>query len=233
MEKMGRAAVVYCFMITIFLVGIHWGSMSITTMAENRVIPRESCVVIDPGHGGEDGGAVSCAGIPESKYNLEIALRLNDMLNLLGYKTRMIRTSDISVYKSGETLREKKVSDLKHRVEMINETSGAVLISIHQNYYPDDRYCGAQVFYAKTEGSERLAKEIQSMFAVSLNPGNARQIQKCSGIFLMEHIKCPGVLIECGFLSNAKEAEKLKSPSYQKEMCSVIAAATCQYLSNT
>jgi len=205
----------------------------VSAFSENKIIDRSICVVIDPGHGGEDGGAVSVSGVPESAYNLEISTRLKDLLNLLGYQTKLIRSSDISVYTKGGTLAQKKASDLKERVRMINETEGAVLLSIHQNYYGDSRYSGTQVFYAKTAGSEQLAKQLQSAFISVLNPSSRRETKKCSGIYLMEHIRCPGVLIECGFLSNPQEEGNLKNPEYQKRLSAVVAAVTSQYLSNT
>lgn len=233
MKKAWKMAMVYCLIIMTLLLCVMLGSRAVTVLSENGPVELGHCIVIDPGHGGEDGGAVSRSGFVESAYNLEISLRLNDLLNLLGYHTKMIRTSDISVYTKGETLAQKKASDLKERVKSINETTNAILLSIHQNHYPDDRYSGAQVFYAKTEGSEELAKQLQSAFAWALNPENSRQTKKSSGIYLMEHILCPGVLIECGFLSNAEEERKLKDPEYQKKLCCVIAATTGKYLSNT
>lgn len=233
MKKAWKMAMVYCLIIMTLLLCVMLGSRAVTVLYENGPVELGHCIVIDPGHGGEDGGAVSRSGFVESAYNLEISLRLNDLLNLLGYHTKMIRTSDISVYTKGETLAQKKASDLKERVKSINETTNAILLSIHQNHYPDDRYSGAQVFYAKTEGSEELAKQLQSAFAWALNPENSRQAKKSSGIYLMEHILCPGVLIECGFLSNEEEERKLKDPEYQKKLCCVIAATTGQYLSNT
>lgn len=233
MKKVWRMIFAYSATLLTLLLCVNLGNQAVTTLAENQEIERAHCIVIDPGHGGEDGGAVSRAGIPESRYNLEISLRLNDLLNLLGYDTKMVRTSDISVYTKGESLAQKKASDLKERVKQVNETDGAVLLSIHQNHYPDERYHGAQVFFAKTEGSEALAKQLQAEFLSALNPGSRRQAKKSSGVYLMEHIRCPGVLIECGFLSNPEEETKLKDPAYQKKLCSVIAAAVSQNLSNT
>ena len=109
----------------------------------------------------------------------------------------------------------------------------AVLLSIHQNHYPDERYSGAQVFYANTEGSSELAQHLQAAFVSTLNSGSHRQAKKASGIYIMEHIRCPGVLIECGFLSNHAEEAKLRNPDYQKKLCAVIAATAAGYLSNT
>lgn len=188
------------------------------------------CIVIDAGHGGVDGGAISCTGVYESQINLQISLRLNDLLQLLGYRTRMIRTEDISVYTTGDTISEKKISDLKERVRIINKTNNAVLISIHQNYFQDTRYSGAQIFFA--EESQDFAMLVQSQFLSTLNPSSKRKCKKTDGIYLMEHIHCPGILVECGFLSNQAEESNLRDPSYQKKITCVIACATSQYLSN-
>lgn len=232
--KWKRTWVAFYFLtIAVLLFIIQWGSETVTVIAENTPPDREHCIIIDAGHGGVDGGATSCAGILESTYNLEIALRLNDLFHLLGYKTRMIRTTDISVYTKGETIAQKKISDLKERVRITNETENALLLSIHQNIFSDSKYSGAQVFYAETSGSDVLAKQIQAMFVSTLNPGSTRQCKRSSGIYLMEHITCPGVLIECGFLSNPEEEAKLRSGDYQKKLCCVIASSASGYLSNT
>ena len=233
MKDKQRILLFYSLVMIAVLTFVKLGSRTVTVISENRAVKRTHCIVIDPGHGGEDGGAVSRSGLPESAYNLEISMRLNDLLNLLGYDTKMIRKTDVSVYTKGETLAQKKASDLKERVRLVNETANALLLSIHQNHYPDDRYSGGQVFYSKAPGSEELAKQLQASFVTTLNPGSRRQAKKSNGIYLMEHIGCPGVLIECGFLSNATEDAILKSPDYQKKLCSVIATVTSQYLSNT
>ena len=139
----------------------------------------------------------------------------------------MIRTTDTSVYTKGETIAQKKASDLKERVRIVNETGNALLLSIHQNNFPDSRYSGAQVFYAGTQGSEALAKKLQQNL---VNPGSNRKSKKSDGVYIMEHIDCTGVLIECGFLSNAAEEARLRSPEYQKKLCCVIAATVREYL---
>ena len=122
------------------------GSRAVTVMVESAPISRQSCIIVDPGHGGEDGGATSCTGILESAYNLSISMRLNDLLHLLGYDTKLIRSSDTSIYTQGKTIAQKKVSDLKERVRIVNETENALLLSIHQNHFSDARYSGSQVF---------------------------------------------------------------------------------------
>ena len=135
------------------------------------------------------------------------------------------------MYTKGETIAQKKASDLKERVRMVNETEGALLLSIHQNQFPDRRYSGAQVFYGS--GGEELAKALQDAFVSSVNPGSNRRSKQSTSVYLMEHIQCPGVLIECGFLSNMEEERKLGTPEYQKKLCCVIGATVSRYLSNT
>ena len=233
MKKSHPWTFVYCVTIVAVLLLAQWGSRAVTVLAESAPIVRKHCIIIDAGHGGVDGGTTSYSGVLESGYNLAIAKRLNDLMQFLGYETKMVRTEDISVYKAGETIAQKKSSDLKERVRMVNEEEDGVLISIHQNHYPDERYKGAQVFYAKTSGSEELAKALQASFSATINPGNKREVRKSSGVYLMEHIVRPGVLIECGFLSNPAEDAMLKTPEYQKKLCTVIGATVSQFLSNT
>lgn len=229
--KKGRTWILlYFLIIAAFVLTAQWGSRAVTVMAESRPVLRERCIIIDAGHGGVDGGATSCTGKLESAFNLEIALRLDDLMHLLGYETKMIRTTDISVYTEGESIAKKKISDLKERVRIVNETENALLLSIHQNNFTDSRYSGAQVFYGDTEGSEQLAKQLQSALISALNPGSNRQSKRSDGVYLMEHINCTGILIECGFLSNPEEEAKLRNPEYQKHLCCVIAAAVSQYI---
>lgn len=233
MKKRGKSIIVYFLTVLSVVLLSVWGSRAVTVISENSPIERKSRIIIDPGHGGEDGGATSCTGILESRYNLEISLRLNDLLQLLGHETELIRTTDTSVYTTGETIAQKKISDLKQRVKTVNETPNALLLSIHQNHFSDSRYRGAQVFYASTEGSRELAKKLQSAFVSTLNPGSSRKSKKCEGIYLMERIRCPGILIECGFLSNPEEEALLRDGAYQKKLSCVIAATVGEYLSNT
>lgn len=229
-RKNNQLIFLYFLTVAGLIAGIFWGNRAITVISENLKIERKHCIIIDAGHGGEDGGATSCTGKLESGYNLEIALRLNDLFHFLGYETKMIRTTDTSIYTKGETIAQKKVSDLKERVRICNERENAVLLSIHQNNFSDSRYSGAQVFYPATEGSELLAKNLQDAFKATLNPGSNRQTQKSEGVYLMEHIQCTGVLIECGFLSNPEEEAKLRSPEYQKQLCCIIVSSVSNYL---
>lgn len=221
---------VYALVLTGLIVIAGLLNRAVTTLSVITPLENSHTVVIDPGHGGEDGGATSCSGILESKLNLDIALRLDDMMHLLGIKTMMIRDTDRSIYTKGETIAQKKVSDLRERVRIINDTDKAVLISIHQNTFPDGRYWGSQVFYANTTGSKELAVLMQHQLQSSLMPTNNRKCKQSSGIYLMEHIQCTGILLECGFLSNPEEEAILRDGEYQKDLCAVIASVCSQYL---
>lgn len=184
-------------------------------------------VVIDAGHGGEDGGAVAADGTVESGINLAIARDLNELLRFLGCETRMTRTDDAAIYSDGaQTLREKKASDLKNRVRIVNETPNAVLLSIHQNSLPSSsRVHGAQAFYARTAGSEELAESIQAALNAAVNAGNEKGKKPIGeGVYLMKHVERRAVLIECGFLSNAEETLALREERYQKRLAVTIAA---------
>ena len=233
MKKDWYLYLLYGTTIAAFVITVHWVSRGTTAFVENLPIQRRFSILIDPGHGGEDGGAISCSGLPESRYNLEISLRLKDLMEFLGSDVRMTRNTDISIHQVGNTIAQKKVSDLKERVRIANSVDKTVLLSIHQNHFSDGRYHGAQVFYAGTSGSDKLAGCLQEAFCKTLNPSSKRQSKKSSGVFVMEHIRCIGVLIECGFLSNQQEEAKLRDANYQKQLCMVIAATVSQFLSNT
>ena len=213
-----------CIVLTVF------GSRAVTVMTETTPLSNRHCIIIDAGHGGVDGGATSCTGVLESTINLQISLRLDDLFHLLGYDTYMIRTEDISIYTQGETIAAKKISDLKERVSIVNDTENALLVSIHQNHFSDSRYYGAQVFYGKNNDSEGLAKQLQAAFKKNLNPESNRSAKKADSVYLMEHIDCCGILIECGFLSNVEEEAKLRSDTYQKQLSCVVASTVSNYL---
>ena len=195
-------------------------------------LENRSCIIIDAGHGGIDGGAASCTGMPESRINLEIAIKLDTLLHLLGFSTKMIRTEDISVHIYGSTISQKKISDLKERLRIVNETEKGLLISIHQNYFFDSQYRGAQVFYATTPGSKELAEIIQKSFCAS-DCYNHRSHKQATGIFLMKHVKSTAILIECGFLSNPQEEALLRNADYQKKLCCIIAANITLFLDHS
>jgi len=194
---------------------------------ESAAVQRTGPLVLDAGHGGEDGGAVSITGAPESKINLAIVLKLRDVLGLYGVDPVVLREEDISLHDSeAGTLREKKRSDLKNRVALVEEVEGGTLLSIHQNTYPGSRYHGTHVFYAPTEGSQKLAEHFQNSIKIALQPDNERAVKQIPDtVYIMNHVTCPAILIECGFLTNPGEEALLRDEDYQRKLSAVIAAA--------
>lgn len=187
-------------------------------------------LVIDAGHGGEDGGAVSITGTPESGINLAIALKMDQLMGLFGISPVLLRDTDTSLHdSSAQTLRQKKVSDLHHRVDIIEGIENATLISIHQNSYPSGKYHGAQVFYANGELSFPFAQRTQMLLKDNLDPTNQRVAKQIpDNVYLMNHISCRAILVECGFLTNAEEEVKLRTTEYQTKLAAVLTASWLQ-----
>ena len=220
----------YVLMAAIMIGSASWFSQAVTVSNRQALLRSRTTVVIDAGHGGMDGGATSCTGVLESRINLEVSLRVNDLLQLMGYHTAMIRTDDSSVDTEGSSIAQRKASDLKNRVRMVHQADHPLLISIHQNQFSDRKYDGAQVFYAQTPSSQTLAQALQSTLVEKLNPGSRRKCKQADGVYLMQHIDCPGILIECGFLSNPAEEARLRSEGYQKQLACVIVDAVADFL---
>lgn len=235
--KKWTALYILCFILLFAgFAAILWKGSAI--QAASRVLDPEQrqgpVLIIDPGHGGEDGGAVADDGTVESQINLAIALQMEEAAGLLGLDTAMTRREDISIHDAGSvTLRQKKVSDLHNRVALCNEIPGGVLISIHQNSLPTAKSVqGAQVFYNGLGDSEELALAVQAALNAHINgehPKNAKKVG--GGVYLMEHAACPAILVECGFLSNPQETERLKSQGYQTRLAAVILASVQGHLS--
>lgn len=191
----------------------------------------QTTVVLDAGHGGADGGAVSCTGARECEINLAITQRLDDLLHLLGCPTLQLRQGDTDLASAdAASISEKKVTDLKNRVARINQQADGVLVSIHQNQFSQSQYRGAQVFYAPNTESRAFAALMQQNLRAGLDPANKRECKPGSGIFLLEKIECPGILVECGFLSNPDEEALLRSKDYQKRLAAVLAGSITAFL---
>jgi len=203
-------------------------NLSVSAWAESE---GPVTVVVDAGHGGEDGGAVSADGKKESELNLQIALRTEQLLALCGIKPLMLRSEDISLHHADAgSFSEKKASDLKNRVKAVESIPNAMLVSIHQNHFSQEKYKGAQVFYAQTPGSKMLAQQLQRCLRDTLDTGNDRSVKSADSIYLMRNISCCGVLVECGFLSNSAEAYLLQQENYQKKLVCALAAGLSRYL---
>ncbi len=183
-------------------------------------------LVIDPGHGGADGGAVSVTGVKESTINLDIALKLESIAGFLGVKTVMTRRSeDIAYPEDADTIRKMKVYDQKSRVELINGIDYPVLISIHQNNYNGSSAHGAQVFFKDSAGSAELAGALQDILEENVTGSTNREAQQIANdIYLFKNISCTAVMVECGFLSNPDENCMLNNDKYRTKLALTIAA---------
>lgn len=230
MKKSDQKKFLACGVAAAMILGGVLGGMAKREAAREAFTPTrlpERQLILDAGHGGEDGGAVSVTGVPESNINLAVVLRLDQLLGFYGLSPILVRDEDISVYDDGcETLRQKKVSDLKNRVSMIEETENAAVISIHQNTFSNSAYHGAQVFFRAAGESEELAKLTQRALQEGIDPGNRRTPTKIpDSVYLMKHITCPAILVECGFLSNPTEEAKLRDGGYQTQLALCVASA--------
>lgn len=192
-------------------------------------------VIIDAGHGGDDGGAIGIDGTVEKDINLDIALKLEKLLKFYGFDVIMTRTEDVMTCDDGlDSLRKRKVSDIHNRFDILEKNPDAVFISIHQNKFEDNSQHGTQVFYSgNNDESKLLAESIQNSIVSVLQPDNSRVVKKSgSGIYLLYHAKLPAVLVECGFISNPAEVKKLNDENYRMKIAILIADGLIKYLMN-
>lgn len=192
-------------------------------------------IVIDAGHGGEDPGAVGVNGCLEKDINLEMALLVGEELKKRGYEVVYTRTDDRMLYTEEENINGlRKLSDLKNRCKISSESSAALFISLHMNSYGDSRYSGLQVYHTDKSGeSEKLAQSIQSSVKTELQPDNERRVKSGKDLYLLENCSGVGVLVECGFLTNAAECEKLSQKEYQKQLSFAIVCGIINYIENS
>lgn len=190
-------------------------------------------VIVDAGHGGEDGGAIATDGTYEKDYNLDIAVKLEKILKVYNINVIMTRTEDTMTCDKGlVTQREKKVSDIRNRLKMIKSSAKPIFVSIHQNKFSDSNQKGAQVFYSPNNiKSKILADSIQNSISSTVQINNKRKT-KPSGteIYLLYHSTVPSVLVECGFLSNEEDLFNLKNDDYRTEIAFIIADGIIKFI---
>lgn len=216
----------------VFLIITSFYRLSLYTAVENLTYDYKSdYIIIDSGHGGEDGGAVSDDGILEKDINLEISRKLSDTMKILGFDVKETRKEDTSLDTEGSTIRERKVSDMKKRLAIFNGNSNNVVISIHQNKFTESKYSGTQLFYSpNTPDSALLAESIKNSVVDNLQPENTRECKKAdNNIYLLKNATVPAVIVECGFISNHSELKNLINQNYQKEMSYSIAIGYINY----
>jgi len=217
-------SLMFVFIMSSFIYNSYQKSM-VTSITSN-------VIVIDPGHGGEDGGAVGVTGIKEKDLNLKIALKLKEKLLNSGINVVMTRDTDIMLCDKNQQKKRKR-TDFDNRIKIAQNYNNAIFISIHMNYFEDNSQSGAQIFYSKNNPeSKEIASILREELKNSLNPNNKRQI-KPSGkeIYLLSNLKIPACLIECGFISNPTEEQLLMSDKYQEKIAETIKNGLLKYFS--
>ena len=215
-----RIGVLFC--IVGFLTILSTFSVFVLAPAEQTsgTVSADHILIIDAGHGGEDGGAVAADGTLEAQLNLSIALKLDVLAAFCGVQTVMTRTGDHIDYPTdAATIAARKTADQKQRLALINSIPNGILISVHQNWYPTSGPHGAQVLYARNTESESFGTRMHAKITETLDPDNRRVAAPISeDIYLMRNAECPAVLIECGFLSNPDELMRLQDSAYQTKL---------------
>ena len=216
------------------MVSVYSLAYQTTEQASSRQVTTEKkklCVVVDAGHGGADPGKVGINGSLEKDINLEIAKKLQQLLELEDVEVILTRDSDAGLY--DENASNKKVQDMKRRVEIIEQTAPVVTVSIHQNSYHEEYVHGAQTFYYQnSEQSKVLAEKIQQLLILELDENNTRTAKGNDSYYLLKKTSSPIVIVECGFLSNSEEAQKLESDYYQEKLAWAIHLGILQYINS-
>ena len=226
--KGGVALLVFCAALSLVWMKEQQSRLGRAAMAE-AVAADDPCIVLDAGHGGTDPGKVGINGALEKDLNLEIALLVKKYLEADDVQVVMTRETDAGLY--DENASNKKVQDMKRRIALIEEVDPVIVVSIHQNSYHEEYVHGAQVFYyTGSEEGKRLAEKIQNRLILGVDPDNNRKVKPNDSYYLLKKTGTPIVIVECGFLSNAEEAEKLCSKEYQEALAWEIHLGILQYL---
>lgn len=210
-------------MTLLLLVGMIIASRKLSQLVtSDNVETRKDIVVIDAGHGGEDPGKVGVNGALEKDINLQIAKKVKQYLEKNGIQVVMTREED--------TAEESKRGDMENRVDLINEVKPVITVSIHQNSYSDTGIKGAQVFYYTNSDVSKEAATMMQEELRTVDSENTRQIKSNDTFYMLKKTEVPTIIVECGFLSNKEEAEKLVTEEYQQQMAEAIGAGTLKWL---
>ena len=201
------------------------------TLASGTVNDRP-VIILDAGHGGVDPGAVSSDGVSEKDINLSIVLKLRDMLETAGFDVVLTRDKDCSLHDPQyQSISRIKTSDLKNRLKIMDQYPDALVVSVHQNFFAESKYSGAQMFAGPQNAeSQRLAEALQQSFCTYLQPDNTREVKTATkDVYIIYYAQNPTVLAECGFLSNSEECAKLKTDAYQTQVALILFQGILQY----
>jgi N-acetylmuramoyl-L-alanine amidase len=234
MDDFGRRLMSAVLVMVLLAAAVYVGKETVVYTAGEKIEEKEEgwCVVIDAGHGGDDPGKVGINGAKEKDVNLSIAEKVKKYLEANDVRVVMTRETDDGLYDASAS--NKKVQDMKKRIELIEEAEPDITVSIHQNSYPEEYVHGAQVFYytGSTSG-QKLAETIQNQLVSKVDRENSRQIKANDSYYLLKKTAVPIVIVECGFLSNEEEAEKLCEEEYQEQLAWAIHMGILQFLNTS
>ena len=227
-RKRLAALVVFLFVLSVLVTGVNVTDYYIDAAA-NPTLPK---IIIDAGHGGEDSGAVGEGDVYEKDLNLALAFEIGNQLKAKGYTVIYTRTEDKLLYTEDQNIKGmRKLYDLKNRCAVANEEENAIFISIHMNSYGGSQYSGLQVYYTdKNDESRALANSIQKSVCEDLQKDNNRKIKNGKGFYILDNCKATSVIIECGFMTNKEELQKLSEKEYQKQLSFAIICGIIEYI---
>lgn len=218
-----------CLILMVFLAARYGSAGVLAEETAAGAAVRRRVVAIDVGHGGTDPGKVGIDGSLEKDLNLEIALRLKTYLEMADVDVVMTRETDVGLYQDSDS--KKKAADMKRRSEILSESGADLAVSIHQNSYHEENVSGGQVFYYQdSENGKRLAEILQKRFDYVLGEENRRKAKANGNYYLLLHVRCPIVIVECGFLTNRREAALLKQDDYQDRLAWTLHLGILEYL---
>ena len=223
LSKKRIVLIIFCLIIGIssFFIKTSVTNIDNKKLSEVTAVPSSGkTVILDAGHGSPDEGAESKNGTTEAKINLEIVLEVQKLLEQSGTTVILTRSDENSIYDlDKKTLREKKISDIKNRVKIGNESSSDIFVSVHLNKIPESRYYGWQCFYnTKNEKSKSLAENLQKSLNEAIEKENNREVKKLESVYIMKNVEIPISIVECGFLSNPEEEQELQTKEYQEKL---------------
>ncbi len=231
-----KKRIIFINLSIIFAIFIY--SLNSTSSLQTEVVSStpvsNHTIILDAGHGNPDGGAIGEDGSVESDLNLSLVLKLQNLLESSNCTVILTRSDENGIYEAdSDTIRKKKISDMKNRVNIANNSNAEMFISIHMNKLEQTQYSGWQTFYKNQDkNSKKIAETIQLSLNNFLKKGNSRTIKSISGIYLTKNVEIPLVLVECGFLSNKEENKLLQTDSYQNELAWSIYIGIMDYLNS-
>lgn len=235
LSLLSGALLFFLLFILTFLICSYLFNYTLPKKEQSASVGEYPVVIIDAGHGGEDGGAVGVNGVLEKDLNLQIAFALRERLCDSGIECVMTREEDILLYdRDTDYEGRKKALDMQKRLEIAGEYENAVFISIHQNSFPTEKYNGFQVYYSpNSQASKHLALTLEKEVRERLQPYNERASKNAEeSIYLLKKLYCPAVLLECGFLSNTKECDSLCSEEYRGRLCDILADGIIEFINS-